>query len=120
MQSSYSRRNRIVTGFAGTAIAAGALFGALTATATASAEPFDPSTLPSCLEFVNPDGTVKGQMQACKPVDIYSQGLTLAQRKAFVNTQSPNHDRIIADLEAKFDEAGNPKNGGYPVKPWDK
>lgn len=120
MQSSYSRPNRIVTGLASTAITAGALFGSFAAAATASADPFDPKTLPSCLEFVNPDGTAKGQMQACKPVDIYSQGLTLAQRKAFVNTQSPNHDRIIADLEAKFDEAGNPKTGGYPVKPWDK
>ncbi|WP_019201664.1 hypothetical protein [Tsukamurella sp. 1534] len=113
-----------MTGIAGSAVAAGALLGGVAAAGSANADPgFDPSTLPSCLDFVAEDGSKKPWpegLQGCKPVDIYAPGMTLAQRKAFVNSESPNYARIIADLDAKFDAAGNPKSGGYPVTPWDK
>lgn len=126
MRSIYSYRNRIMTGIAGSAVAAGALLGGFVAAGSASADPeFDPSKLPSCLEVVNLDGSMKPDAneiapEGCLPVDIYAPGLTLAQRMAFVNSESPNYARIIADLQAKFDEAGNPKSGGYPVEPWDR
>ncbi|WP_194833188.1 hypothetical protein [Nocardia sp. XZ_19_369] len=117
-----------MTGIAGSAIAAGALLGGLAAAGSASAAPdFDPSNLPSCLELVDPAGNVDQDLEnserfkdGCLGVDIYAPGMTLAQRKAFVNSESPNYHTIIADLNAKFDEAGNPKSGGYPVEPWDK
>jgi hypothetical protein len=128
MRSSFTRRNRIMTGIAGSAVAAGALLGGFAAAGAANAAPgFDPSNAPSCLELVNKDGSTNKALEqsdrftnGCKPVDIYAPGMTLAQRKAFVNPESPNYTTIIADLNAKFDAAGNPKTGGYPVQPWDR
>ena len=123
MQSSYSRRNRIMTAFAGSAVATGALLGGFAAAGAASAAPSDPAQVPSCLEFVNPDGSKKPMPEdtGCAPVDIYAPGMTLAQRIAFVNTDpatTPNHTNgqdIIDNLKATFNPDGTPKSGGYPV-----
>lgn len=128
MQSSYSRRNRIMTAFAGSAVAAGALLGGFAAAGAASAAPFDPAKMPSCLEQVNKDGSLNKTVaeserfkQGCKPVDIYAPGLTLAQRIAFVNTDPSstasrtNNQDIIDHLKATFNADGTPKSGGYPV-----
>ncbi|WP_420039793.1 hypothetical protein [Gordonia sp. MP11Mi] len=117
-----------MTGLVGAAVAGGALLGGFAVTGTANADPsFDPAKLPSCLELVKKDGTVNKSLEqssrfnhGCAPVDIYAPGLTLEQRKAFVNSDSPNYGRIIADLNMKFDQTGKPRNGQYPVQPWDQ
>ncbi|AUN41603.1 hypothetical protein AXK58_22370 [Tsukamurella tyrosinosolvens] len=110
MNTSITRRHRILTAAAGTAVAAGAVLGGLALAGTASAAPgIDPSTLQKCTAFINADGTPKpDRPNACLPVDPFTEpGLTLAQRKALVNTDSGTRaggsaQADIAALEAKF------------------
>ncbi|MEO9330220.1 hypothetical protein [Gordonia aurantiaca] len=108
MQMTVPYTKQILSALAGTAVAAGALTGVFVAAGTASGQPANgPDNVPSCLEFVNPDGTSKPMppgVEACAPVDIYAPGLTLAQRIAFVNPESPRYDAIVADLKAKYPE----------------
>lgn len=110
MSTTTTRRTRILTAAAGTAVAAGAVLGGFALSGTASADPGqDANAVPKCTAFINPDGTLKPDNgQACQPVDPFTEpGLTLAQRKALINTDpgtrvSGSAERDFAELEAKF------------------
>lgn len=112
MRTTESPRHRILMAVAGTAVAAGAALGGFAFAATAGATPgFDPGSLQKCTAYINPDGTLKSSKDACTPVDPFTEpGLTLAQRKALVNTdpatRSPGSSaqKDLAELEAKFGE----------------
>lgn len=105
-----TRRTRILTAAAGTAVAAGAVLGGLAMSGTASADPgVNVNDLKKCTEFINPDGSPKpDRPNACLPVDPFTEpGLTLAQRKALINTDpstraSGSAQADLAALEAKF------------------
>ncbi len=103
--SHISRRNRIMTGIAGGVLSAGAVLGGFAAPAAASPASFDPGSLPSCADFVDPDGSPKSESADCLPVDPFTDpGLTLAQRIAFINDESPIHDQLVQELEDQFAE----------------
>lgn len=103
-------RTRILTGVAGTAVAAGAVIGGFALAGTANAEPApNLDNLKKCSEYINPDGSPKPiPGGACLPTDPYTEpGLTLAQRKALINTDpntraSGSAQEDFRKLEEKF------------------
>ncbi|MGX9295427.1 hypothetical protein [Tsukamurella paurometabola] len=102
MRITVSPRNRILTAVAGSAVAAGALVGGLAAGAAGADPGTAPQDLQKCTEFINPDGTSKpDRPNACLPVDPFTEpGLTLAQRKALINTDPST--RASGSAQADF------------------
>lgn len=103
MHTTTPRRGRILTAVAATAVAGGALLGGFATTGAANADPgVDYANAKKCTEFINPDGSLKPNPdKVCKPVDPFTEpGLTLAQRKALINTD-PN-TRASGSAQADF------------------